>query len=130
MYTNTKFDQADAVEAAAATGVQFALAAGNESTDAATKSPASANGNNIYTISAMSQGDNWASFSNYGTPPVDFCEPGVAIKSTWKGGGYNTISGTSMASPHACGLLLLGNISNGGTVSGDPDGNADTIGVN
>ena len=109
--------------------VKFAIAAGNESADANGSSPASANGNNIYTISAMSEGDIWASFSNYGNPPVDYCEPGVAIKSTWPG-GYNTISGTSMASPHACGLLLLGNIGNGGTVSGDPDGNADTIGVN
>lgn len=124
------FSQAvnDAVIAASST-VKFAIAAGNESSDANGSSPASANGPNIYTISAMSQGDNWASFSNYGNPPVDFCEPGVAIKSTWPG-GYNTISGTSMASPHACGILLLGNIGNGGTVSGDPDGNADTIGVN
>ncbi len=124
------FSQAvnDAVIAASST-VKFAIAAGNESSDANGSSPASANGPNIYTISAMSQGDNWASFSNYGNPPVDYCEPGVAIKSTWPG-GYNTISGTSMASPHACGILLLGNIGIGGTVSGDPDGNADTIGVN
>ncbi len=124
------FSQAvnDAVINASST-VKFAIAAGNESADANGSSPASANGNNIYTISAMSEGDIWASFSNYGNPPVDYCEPGVAIKSTWPG-GYNTISGTSMASPHACGLLLLGNIGNGGTVSGDPDGNADTIGVN
>lgn len=119
----------DAVKAAAATGVKFALAAGNESDDANNHSPARANGNNIYTISAMDSGDNWAYFSNYSNPPVDFCEPGVSIKSTWKDGGYNTISGTSMAAPHAAGLLLLGNIGNGGKVQGDPDGNPDTIGV-
>jgi len=75
----------------------------------------------------MSVGDNWASFSNFGNPPVDYCAPGVSIKSTWKDGGYNTISGTSMASPHAAGVLLLGNFSTSGTVNGDPDGNPDPI---
>lgn len=125
------FSQAlnDAVIAAASTGLKFALAAGNESTSATTKSPASANGPNIYTISSFAQGDNWSSFSNYGNPPVDFAEPGSAIPSTYKDGGYATLSGTSMASPHAAGLLLLGAIRSGGTVAGDPDGNADTIGV-
>lgn len=126
------FSQAlnDAVIAAAQTGLRFALAAGNESTSATTKSPASANHPNIYTISSFAQGDNWSSFSNYGNPPVDFAEPGSGILSTYKGGGYATLSGTSMASPHAAGLLLLGSIRSGGTVNGDPDGNPDTIGIN
>lgn len=117
----------DAVLAASNKGIKFALAAGNSSVSATTSSPARVNGPNIYTISAMSIGDKWASFSNFGNPPVDYCAPGVSIKSTWKDGGYNTISGTSMASPHAAGILLLGNFSTGGTVSGDPDGNADSI---
>lgn len=118
-----------AVENAAATGIKFALAAGNESTSATLKSPASANGANIYTISAMSNGDVWASYSNFGNPPVDFCEPGSSIYSTYKGGGYATLSGTSMAAPHAAGILLLGNISYGAAVIGDPSAPADVIGV-
>lgn len=117
----------DAVLAASNKGIKFALAAGNESKDANLSSPARVNGANIYTISAMSIGDKWASFSNFGNPPVDYCAPGVSIKSTWKDGGYNTISGTSMASPHAAGILLLGNASFSGTVIGDPDSNADKI---
>lgn len=118
----------DAVFAAAQnSGVKFVLAAGNESDDANNHSPARVNGNNIYTISAMSNGDNWASFSNFGNPPIDYCAPGVSIKSTWKDGGYNTISGTSMAAPHAAGVLLLGSARASGTVNSDPDGSPDTI---
>jgi subtilisin family serine protease len=116
----------DAVKAASA-NVKFSLAAGNESDDANNHSPARANGPNIYTISAMGTGDAWASFSNYGNPPVDYCAPGVSILSTYKGGGYATMSGTSMAAPHVAGLLLLGNITTNGTVKGDPDGNPDPI---
>ncbi|MCX2742447.1 S8 family peptidase [Mangrovivirga sp. M17] len=119
----------DAVKAAAANGINMCLAAGNESTDSNGSSPARVNGNNIYTISAMDINDQWASFSNYANPPVDYCAPGVSIKSTWKDGGYNTISGTSMATPHVAGILLLGNISTDGTVIGDPDGNSDPIAV-
>jgi subtilisin family serine protease len=122
------FSQAlnDAVIAASAQ-VKFALAAGNESTNAATRSPASANGANIYTVSAFASGDTWASFSNYGNPPVDFGAPGVSVYSTYKGGGYTTLNGTSMASPHVAGILLMGSIRADGNVSGDPDGNADPI---
>ena len=121
----------DAVLAASnQSGVKFVLAAGNDSDDANNHSPARVNGSNIYTISAMDVNDNFASFSNYGNPPVDYVAPGVAIKSTWKDGGYNTISGTSMAAPHAAGILLLGNFSTDGTVNGDPDGNADLVIIN
>ncbi|WP_240505796.1 S8 family serine peptidase [Erythrobacter colymbi] len=119
----------NAVINAAAGGVRFVLAAGNESTNAANSSPARANGPNIFTISSFAIGDNWSSFSNFGNPPIDYAEPGSAIKSTWIGSGYNTISGTSMATPHFAGILLQGAPGNGGRVNGDPDGNPDTIGV-
>ncbi|QZD91218.1 S8 family serine peptidase [Qipengyuania aurantiaca] len=124
---STALDQA--VVNAASGGVRFALAAGNESDHANNHSPARANGPNVYTISSFAIGDNWSSFSNYGNPPVDFAEPGSSIKSTWIGSGYNTISGTSMATPHFAGILLQGNPGNGGRVNGDPDGNPDVIGV-
>lgn len=116
----------NAVISAASTGVKFVLAAGNESQDANNSSPARANGNNVYTISAMDINDNFASFSNFGSP-VDYAAPGVAVFSTWKSGGYNTISGTSMAAPHAAGVLLLSNGSTSGFVNNDPDGNPDPI---
>lgn len=121
----------DAVIAASnVRGVKFALAAGNESTNANNSSPARANGPNIFTVSAFAQGDTWASFSNYGNPPIDYAEPGVSIKSTWLSGGYNTISGTSMATPHLAGILLArATPANGGAVSGDPAAPADTIGT-
>lgn len=119
----------DAVLAASSGGVRFALAAGNDSANANNYSPARVNGPNVFTISAFAIGDKWASYSNFGNPPIDYAEPGSSIKSTWKDGGYNTISGTSMATPHLAGLLLAGAVRNGGNVIGDPDGNPDPIGV-
>ena len=117
----------NAVIAASNQGIKFCVAAGNDADNSNNYSPARANGANIYTISAMDDNDNWAYFSNYGNPPVDYCAPGVSVKSCWKNGGYNTISGTSMATPHAAGVLLLGSAHTSGNVSGDPDGNADPI---
>jgi subtilisin family serine protease len=98
----------DAAVLAASGNVKFFLAAGNEADEADNHSPARAEGPNIYTIAAIAEDLSFASFSNYGRPPVDFAAPGVAILSTWKDGGYNSISGTSMASPHAAGVGLLG----------------------
>lgn len=107
----------DAVLAPSQNGIKFALAAGNDSDDANGYSPARVNGANIVTISAMDSNDDWAYFSNYANPPVDYAAPGVNVTSTWKYGGYNTISGTSMAAPHAAGVLLLGNASTDGTLT-------------
>lgn len=124
-------DQAldDAVKAAAATGVKFAIAAGNSAADANNYSPAHVNAANVYTVSAFDSNGAFAYFSNYGNPPIDYSEPGVGILSTWKDDGYNTISGTSMATPHLAGLLLAGAVRIGGYVTGDKDGSADPIGV-
>ena len=117
------------VEGMGAIGIFVALAAGNESGDANNHSPARANGANIYTISACDKNDVWAYFSNFGNPPIDYCAPGVSILSTYNTGGLATMSGTSMAAPHACGVLLAtgGNPKTNGYVIGDPDGKADPI---
>jgi hypothetical protein len=117
----------DAVLAASNKGIWFSIAAGNSSANANNYSPARVNGPYIVTVSAMDINDNWASFSNFANPPIDYCAPGVSVKSTWRNGGYHTISGTSMAAPHAAGVLLLGSPSTDGTVNNDPDGNPDPI---
>jgi len=116
-----------AVQSAASSGVKFALAAGNSAADANTSSPARANGSNIFTVSAVNASDVFASFSNFGNPPVDFAAPGVSILSTFKGGGFATLSGTSMAAPHVAGVLLAGSIRGDGNAINDPDGNPDPI---
>lgn len=116
----------DAVIAASA-NVKFVIAAGNSSSDAGYYSPSRVTGKNIYTISAMDEDDTWAYFSNSGNPPIKYCAPGLGINSTWRLGEYAYLSGTSMAAPHASGVLLLGNPKTSGYVKNDPDGTRDPI---
>jgi len=128
--TSTAVD--DAVRNAADQGVYFAVAAGNDGDDANNYSPARVEYNNVWTISATDESDVFASFSNWSgptDPPVEYAAPGVDILSTWNDGSTNTISGTSMASPHAAGVLLVtgGNPTSNGSASSDPDGDPDPI---
>ena len=117
------------LDASNATRAFFTIAAGNSSEDANNTSPARVNGPYVYTISAIDSNDIFAYFSNYGNPPVDYAAPGVNIFSLWKDGGTNTISGTSMAAPHACAVLMMtdGHPGTDLTAISDPDGTDDPI---
>ena len=93
-----------AVNAAVKAGLHFAVAAGNDDADACDYSPAAAE--NAITVGASTLSDTKAYFSNYGKC-VDIFAPGLNILSTYIGSDTATaiLSGTSMASPHVCGIL-------------------------
>jgi subtilisin family serine protease len=85
-------------------GVTVVVAAGNSAADACASSPADVP--NAITVAASDRNDQFAYFSNWGSC-VDLAAPGVNVTSTWIGSpnATNTISGTSMASPHVAGVV-------------------------
>jgi subtilisin family serine protease len=95
-----------AVNNAVAAGVVFVVAAGNENTDACSKSPASAA--DALTVAASTSSDVRSSFSNYGSC-VDVFAPGSSITSATNDSDTSTATwnGTSMASPHVAGVAAL-----------------------
>ena len=85
------------VNEAASRNLVICAAAGNESRDAQVVSPA--NNLSTITVSALDRDGGFASYSNYGIN-IDFCAPGTDIVSAARGGTVQSLSGTSMASPH------------------------------
>ena len=87
-------------------GVTFAVAAGNETQDACNVSPARVA--NAITVGSTTTSDARSSFSNFGTC-LDIFAPGSSITSSWNTSdtATNTISGTSMATPHVTGVAAL-----------------------
>jgi subtilisin family serine protease len=92
-----------AVRRSIADGVTYAIAAGNSNVNANTSSPARVA--EAITVGASTINDAKASFSNFGSV-VDIFAPGQSITSAWatSNTATNTISGTSMATPHVAGV--------------------------
>ncbi|WP_374936951.1 S8 family peptidase [Streptomyces sp. Ru73] len=96
----------NAVKNSIASGVTYAVAAGNSNADASTSSPARVA--EALTVGATTSTDARASYSNYGSR-LDLFAPGSAITSAWRTSdtATNTISGTSMATPHVAGAAAV-----------------------
>jgi len=97
----------EAIDYANSRNVAIVAAAGNEQLDLTVNEYSPGGLNGVITVSAITQDNNLASFSNYGEGIVEFGAPGVSVKCAQNGGGYTSAGGTSLASPHVAGVYAL-----------------------
>jgi subtilisin family serine protease len=99
------------IQEAADRGILVVAAAGNDSRDFSESGwrtyPACYPHTNVIAVAAMSSDGTMANFSDRGAPHVDLSAPGVGIRSTIPGNGYDSYNGTSMATPHVAGVAAL-----------------------
>jgi thermitase len=105
-FTQSMFD---AIKSARDKGQLFIAAAGNsaQNSDSRPHYPAGYQLENVIAVAATTNLDTLASFSTYGKRTVHIAAPGHKIYSTVPNGGYDSFSGTSMASPHVAGAAAL-----------------------